>query len=873
MTGKSAYAGPVTDPDPQPAPGVHSVLRAARQAAGLSQEELAERSGMSVRTISNIERGRIDRPRRSSLEALADALELAPEQRNTLIEQRRVGRAADKGSLLPGRNFLPRRVPGFTGRGAEIDRLRRLIESEPGGLVCSVDGMAGVGKTALVVQAAHALAPRFPDGLLFLDLHGYTPGERPLGPSAALAGLLRQVGVPGERTPQEVSDRAALWRREMAGLQAVVVLDNAATEEQVAPLLTDSAGCVTLVTSRRRLIGLDGAVPISLGTLPGDHSRDLFTVVAGSDPADAAVEQIVVRCAHLPLAIRIAAARLRHRPSWMPTDLLRRLSDRNPLSELDAGDQSVAAAFGMSYQQLPPALRRAFRLLGAQPMATFDSYATAAVLSVTRESADRILEELVDVHLVEQSGPDRYQFHDLLRIHARGAAEAEEPTDERREASRRLLDYLLHVAMEAGRPLDPYRREYELAITSVPAAVPQVAESDHAALAWLEIERTNLLAVVEYAAAEGWDTYAWQLAWALRPFYDLRGYQEDWITSHELAAVSARRSADPLGEGITLSNLSQILRRVGRHAEGHERALRSLELAVQSGDLFGQAVARSELGQVHRLAGEYEVAARYSMAALTPILDEPSDVMRHAKAIYLSNLAVVYERLGRYQDALRIFLSAIGLFGALNDRDNQGLALRYLGVIHTRLGDPRSAAACFTESLGIARDLGDRLTEGRALGGLGGVYLRLDRPRDAAGCLHESLAVLRSINARPDQVATLATLGSAHGRLAQYEESFHHYRKALQLADELDAVDLRVEILNNMGGTHFAGANVEDSRRCHDEALQLAVGIGLRFEQARAYHGLGRCATHQDDSAAAARHLQQESIIWQDLGVPAGSTD
>lgn len=849
MTGNLSYDVPVTDHRERPAPEEPSVLRAARQAAGLSQEELAERSGLSVRNISNIERGRVTRPRRSSLDALADALPLGADQRRVLIAHYR--RSTTHTEPLPIRNFLPRRVPAFAGRGAEIEWMRRLINAESGGLVCSIDGMAGVGKTALAVHVTHSLADRFPDGLLFLDLHGCTPGKRPLEPHAALAVLLRQIGVPGGRIPRQQMDRTALWHRELDGLRVLIVLDNAAAEDQVLSLLPGSPGCVTVVTSRRRLVALVGTVPLSLPTMPTPDALELFASVAGSDPASAAVGEIVRRCGHLPLAIGLAAARLRHRPSWAPEDLLRRLSDRCVLSELEASDQSVSAAFEVSYRQLEPCLRRAFRLLGVAQMATFDSHAAAALLDVPLDASDRILEQLVDVHLVEQSGPDRYRFHDLLRNHAQRTAEAEEPPAARRAAAGRLLDYLLHVAFEANRVLEPYRRTIDPAITTAPTASPPVQESETAAVRWLETERTNLLTAIDFAAEGRWDAHVWQLAWALRAFHERCGYPEDWLHSHELALQASRRGGDKLGECLTLDNLCWILRLVGRRKEAMELALRNLEVSIEAGDPFAEAVARSELGHQYRLAGDYDLAERYVREALTVLGDGSSGTVRHARAIYLSNLAVIHERAGRHQEAVSGLLAALDLFRALGDRDNQGLNLRFLGIARTRLGDHRSALACLTESLKIAKEFGDRRKEGRALMALGALRLTMDRPEDAVEVLHESLNALRAVSARPDQVSTLANLGVAYDMLGQFDAASRWHREALELAEEFEAVDLISEILNNTGETCLATGDVTGSERCHTAALELATRIALSQEQARARRGLGRCAAARNGTGGS----------------------
>lgn len=771
-------------------------------------------------------------------------------------------------SGMAGASFLPRRVPGFTGRTTELEQLRERVAAEGDWRVYSVDGMAGVGKTAFAVEVAHAVASRFPDGQIFVDLYGHTPGEQPREPHAVLAVLLRQIGVAGEEIPRTTPERAALWHRETSGRRAVVVLDNAATSDQVG-LLLPGAGCLTLITSRRRLISLDEAVPISLRPLDPHDARHLFAEVARLDPATAALEEIVRRCAYLPLAIRIAAARLGHRPSWTADDLLDRLQDGDgPGTVLDAGERSVVAAFEVSYAHLGPEQRRAFRLLGSQPMTTFDRLAAAALFDVSPAAADRVLEELVDAHLIEQPAAGRYRFHDLLKQFARRAAQADEPREDQREAVRRLLDYVLHVADLTHRVLAPHDRTVEPVTARHSGAVPVVAD-DQAALRWLDLERANLLAVIEFAATDGWDAHAWQLAWAMRPFHLRRGHLDDWLRSHELALDAARRhDAGGLGERVIVGYLGNVLGLVGRRDEAHSFAIRNLELAIQSGDRMGESSALSDLGNLHQMNSEYELAIHYLEAALAIVTDDPSEGARDAKANYLGNLALVLERCGRYHEAKSNLTAAVELLATLHDRVNQAVGLRHLGVVLTRLGDYESAETALTRSFQLAEEAGDRRRQGRALASLGALHIQLGRPDEAMAALVESRAILRACKGNADQLGALVYLGVAYGQSGRRDEAFEHHQAALDLAIEVRAVDAQAEILNNLGIAHFDDGDIDAGRRCHEDALRHATRTGLRYEVARSHRGLSRCAAHQRDHAEAARHAQHESAIWAQLGIP-----
>jgi hypothetical protein len=348
---------------------------------------------------------------------------------------------------------LPRTIGDFTGRETELawvdDAATNPDPYAP--LILAIDGMPGVGKTSLAVRAAHLLADSYPDGQLFIDLHGHSE-QGPVEPTAALCTLLRQLGTPPGRIPTDPEERVERWRGELAGRRILLVLDNAATTAQITPLLPAEAGVLVLVTSRRRLLDLAAARPLSMDILDPDDSVALLARVAGDrvrEEPDAAAE-VAKHCGHLPLALRMAAARLAHRPHWTVRDLADRLADPYEPLTLFAADHTTADAFALSYHQLAPDTRRTFRLLGLHPGTHFDVYAVAALTGATLTGARLHLDELVDAHLVEEIQADRYRLHDLVRAYAAGLVAVTDADQDRGAATRGLLDYYLHAAARAG---------------------------------------------------------------------------------------------------------------------------------------------------------------------------------------------------------------------------------------------------------------------------------------------------------------------------------------------------------------------------------------------------------------------------------------
>jgi DNA-binding SARP family transcriptional activator/tetratricopeptide (TPR) repeat protein len=626
---------------------------------------------------------------------------------------------------------LPAPAPTFTGRVVELAELDKIHDASTV-VITAIDGMAGVGKTALAVQAAHQMVERYPDGQLFIDLHGYTEGVAPVQPGEALDWLLRALGVPGERIPADLDQRAALYRSRLAPLRMVIVLDNAATEAQVRPLLPGAPGCVVLVTSRRRLAGLDHTHTLSLDILPRPDAVALLRETVGDhrlaaqpgDPAD----ELVELCGRLPLAIRIAAARLRAHPSWDLVNLVTRLRDQQQrLAELVAGARSVTAALDLSYQDLSPDQRRTYRLLGRHPGPDIDAFAAAALLDSTPSDAGRRLEQLLEAHLLQEPVPGRYRFHDLTRAHAAHTAVGD-PTDA--EAIDRLLDFYRHTARAAMDTAYPYEHEQRPARTSATAG-PDVADPA-SALDWLDSELPNLLATAKYAADHDRGGHLLHLSCILHWHLRTRAAYDDAEALHRLALATARAIGAQAAEPESLIGLGNIHRMRGRYDQATDHYQQALGLARAIGHQAAQAQALVSLGVVHRLQGRYEKSADRYQQGLRLVRATGS---RGGELEALSGLGHVHRMQGRFDQASDHFGQALQLARTAGDRTAELQALNGLGTVRRAQGRYALAAEHHQQALQLARATGHRTGELNALTNLGHIHRIQGRPEPALGQL------------------------------------------------------------------------------------------------------------------------------------------
>jgi DNA-binding SARP family transcriptional activator/tetratricopeptide (TPR) repeat protein len=741
--------------------------------------------------------------------------------------------APARAAELPGhqRSDLPGDIADFTGRETEMRRLLDVLSGDAGAglavVISAIDGMAGIGKTALAVHLAHKLAERYPDARLFIDLHAHTADRKPVRPAAALDMLLRALGVPSAKIPREIDERARMWRAELAGRKALVVLDNAASAAQVRPLLPGAPGCLVLITSRRRLTDLEAARSLSLDVLPPGDAAALFTRAADVDHAAAdpgAAADVVRLCGYLPLAIRIAAARLRGRPAWTTGHLAGRLAERESrLGELSVGDRSVAAAFTLSYQDLSPGQQLLFRLLGLVPCPEFGACVAAALCDTSLDQAGRLLEELVDAHLLQEPAPDRYRFHDLLRHHAEALARQTEPDAVRRAAVGRVLDYYLQATARAMAHVDPRGTQITLGARRETAPTP-IPGSRSAALAWLDDEYGNLIAVIGYAGEEGWPNYAWQLPCLLQYFFDIRGHAADWISTHRLALVTVHHLADRQAEAEIRKGLGLAYWILMRCDEALDQHRQSLALYCAAGNRLGEGDA-------------------------------------------LNNLGLVHERLGQYVQARSHYERSLAIRLAAGDGRGRAATLLNLGNVHDRLGRYTVAAEHYRQAMVIFQEIGDQRSEAIVLGNLGMIHERLEQHDDAIRHFRQSLAITAKSGDHRISSHNLTNLGNVFGRLGRHAEAAVQHLQALALARETGDRGAEGEILNNLGDTRCATGHLTEALALHHQALALAREVRDRHEEARAHHGAGT-ALQVSDPGSARQQWAAALAIYRELGVP-----
>ena len=820
------------------------LLRQLRMQAQLTQEELAEAAGISARTVSDLERGVNRTAHKDTARLLAAALGLDGPTGEAFVAVARgrasAGVALVAGSGAPRGTFaaaatrgLPRDIASFTGRQAELGRLVASIEdlTASGGVVGihAIDGMAGIGKTTLAVHAAHQLAEGFPDGQFFLPLHAHTAGQRPVDPADGLVSLLLTAGLAPQLIPPGLEARAARWRDQVAGKKILLLLDDAAGHEQVAPLLPGTTGSLVLVTSRRRLAALPDATVISLDTLPPDEAAALLARLAGRaelSAGDTAAGQVARLCGFLPLAIGMLASQLQHHPAWAAAELAASLEEtRDRLALMHAETLSVAAAFDLSYQDLTPGQQRLFRRLGLVPGPTIDAYAAAALAEISLDDARSRLNELYDQHLLGESRPGRYQLHDLLREHARSLAATDDPTDSD-AAVGRLLDYYLHAAAAADRHFASWISASSRPLPARPSAHEPDLSAPEQAAAWLETERANLHAAADYAADRGRTFHAIAIPVAMSGFLASHGHWDQAAALHQTALTAARQAGDRLGEAHALAELGILQRETGDYPAAAASLAQAVALYSEAADPSGQAYALNRLGFLRVVTGDYRAAAVSHEQALA-LARRAKD--RRAEGAALLNLGLVQHLTGDYPAAVTLLELALALFYDLGNRQGQALALNSLGVVQQETGNHPAAAASQRQALALFRDLGNQLGQAEALNDLGVVQQETGEYPAAAASHQRALVLFCDFGVQLGQAEALNRLG--------------------ELASRTSAPDQACER--------------------HTQALAIARDLGALPEEARALEGLGRACLQDGNPGEAAVHLTQALKIYQRVGVPA----
>ncbi|MFC7273862.1 BTAD domain-containing putative transcriptional regulator [Paractinoplanes rhizophilus] len=730
---------------------------------------------------------------------------------------------------------LPRTVGDFTGRDEIVARLlARLERSDPA--VAVIDGMAGSGKTTLALHLAALVGDRYPDAHLFVDLHGHGDHE-PVEPSAALQALLRQLGIAADLIPVEREARVTLWRSELARRRVLVVLDNARSSAQLADLLPTSPGTLALVTSRRRLAGLDDVHPESLPVLADDEATALLTRIVGdrvrAEPA--ATAEVVRRCGGLPLALRLAGARLAHRPRWRVADLVRRLGE-SALPELAAEDRSVGAAFALSFRQLPEPARRMFRLLGVCPGPLFDVPVAAAASGLSPTAARDVLDDLVDAHLVDEPEAAVFRLHDLLREYASALA-AELSPETRHAALVAVLDLQTYAWTAAGPSTQ--RSVVQRDLGSPEPLRPDLIAARSELAARREWERPQLIAHVEAAAAAGATRYAWWLPRAAWWHLFSRGYIDDLRALFERSMAIVERAGDRPGIAVVANYLASAYIRVS----DYPRALELLDRSVLGHEELGNRRAVATV--LGNRAGIYEAMGRFADCVasardalrLRALVGDPN----WARAP-LHNLAEGYASLGRHTESLRYRRLALLAAIDVGDADAVAIALVNIQKQKRALGEisPATAERYLGAGLRLARRGGNRALQAE-ISNERALLLRDQRRYAEATARHEAaIALMRQTSDRHYEATYYYDLAVTRGLAGDRPAALDLHRRARRLAQTLHAPHLAACAEAGIAEC-LADDDPEQARRSWKAALKAfrEMGAPEQFDVKRRLAALG----------------------------------
>ena len=649
---------------------------------------------------------------------------------------------------------LPRDIRYFAGRAAELDQLGAMLAA-PGTdlpeavVITAVSGTAGVGKTALATRWAHQVASQFPDGQLYASLDGYGPA-RPADPQEVLSRFLRALGAAAAQIPGDLSEAAALYRSLLDGRRLLIVLDNAASAEQVRPLLPGAAGCLVIVTSRRGLPGLgarEGAARVTLAPLATAEAIQLLRMIIGPARADAepsALADIASGCGLLPLALRIAAERAVDRPqrslAWLAGQLA---SARGRLDTLTVDDDpatSVRAVLSWSYRSLAAAPARLFRLIGLHPGPDISVLAAAALAGISRAHAQQLLDELTDAHLAEEPVPGRYRLHDLLRDYAAEIAAADEHPDGRTAALRQLLTWYLHATDAADRMLAPAKRHVDLPAPPTEPGLPAIPDYP-AALAWCDTEQANLAAAIEAAASHSESDIAWKLQAALRFYFETRHQWPTVIRCGQAALAAVRHAGDIHAQAQLLNSMATANRGLRRYDEALSLLQCSLRLYQQAGDLHGEGAAWNNLGAVHC-------------------------------------------SMGRLDDAAGCYRRALDLAARIGHQYSQTIALSNLAETHLLARRPDQVSEPARQALAIAHQIGHPEVEAFALTSLGSACVALGHPAAALGHYQQALTAWQRTGDRPGTAAAHHRFGDLLHDTGSTTQARHHWSQALAIFDQ-----------------------------------------------------------------------------------------
>jgi DNA-binding SARP family transcriptional activator/Tfp pilus assembly protein PilF len=750
-----------------------------------------------------------------------------------------------------------------------------------------IEGMAGVGKTALAVHAARAVSAQYPDGTYYLNLHTHDPGHPALDADEALHRLLRMLTAPATQLPDAFSERAALLRAQLSRRRAIVILDDAGQHEQIRPLLPEAGQCLILITTRLRFPGLEGARALTLDALPVDDAVTLFQLVAGPGTAhdEGEAAMAVQLCGRLPLAIQLAAGRLAQDYPPRLSELVEELS-QSPARSGGTGSASpeVMSAFDLAYRALEPAQQQFFRRLGMSPCAHISLGAAAALGGGTLADAQQALAALLDHHLLARAPAGQYRFHDLIRGYAATRATHEDSRPERRQAVGRLLDYYLRSAAEADQVLQPFRQRAPRPASHPPAAEspgaePPAAEpppadppSTGAALStredaagWLESEWRNILQAAEHAGQHEWKEKCADLTDALAGFMDIRAYWGEAIAAHTVALQASRDLDDPARIARASLELSEVSQQTGRYEAALPLAEDAAAIYRSLADRRGEADALDQAGLAHQRAGRSREALGYFHEARF-LYEKTADI--RGVAATLSHCGIASWWLGRYPDAEQQLREALALYGDVGDRRGQAKTLNNLARIQLSRGLHRDALEGYQKSLEIFREIGGAQNQAILYHNIGAIFQYKGSYEEGLDAYGRALAIYHEIGDLPNEAAVLNDIGAIYQSAERYEEALIYHERAQSIAGQIGNLSQQVTALRGIAGVSRGAGRYGEAFDLYHTALRLAREIGDPYEEAKILEGIAETTLGTRRPDAARIVLRQALDIFERLGVP-----